>query len=136
MNKFIGMGRLTADPRITTAQTGTKIARYNIAIDRYVKDGEPQADFIGVVAFGAYADFAEKYLHKGMKILVTGRLQTGSYEKDGVRHYTTDVIAESQEFCESKGNSDAGNVSRGAQADEDGFVNIPDGLDDEGLPWN
>lgn len=136
MNKFIGMGRLTADPRITTAQTGTKIARYNIAIDRYVKDGDPQADFIGVVAFGAYADFAEKYLHKGMKILVTGRLQTGSYDKDGVRHYTTDVIAESQEFCESKGNSDAGNVSRGAQSDEDGFVNIPDGLDDEGLPWN
>lgn len=105
MNKIILVGRLTRDPEIRYAQqSDTAIARYTLAVDRLVKrEGEPQADFLRCVAFGRTAEFAERYLQKGTKIAVTGRLQTGSYtNRDGQRVYTTDVVIESQEFCESK----------------------------------
>ncbi len=105
MNKIILTGRLTRDPEIRYAQqSNTAIARYTLAVDRQVKrEGEPQADFLRCVAFGRTAEFAEQYLRKGTKIAVTGRIQTGSYtNSDGQRVYTTDVVIESQEFCESK----------------------------------
>lgn len=105
MNKIILVGRLTREPEIRYAQqSNTAIARYTLAVDRMVKrEGEPQADFLRCVAFGKPAEFAEQYLQKGTKIAVTGRLQTGSYtNSDGQKVYTTDVVIESQEFCESK----------------------------------
>lgn len=129
MNKVILLGRLTKDPKTTQAGE-TTVARFSIAVDRrYKKDGQPSADFANVVAFGKTAEFIEKYFHKGMKILIDGRLQTGSYEKDGVKHYTTDVIAELVEFAESK------KQEEGNQVDANGFMNIPDGIDAE-LPFN
>lgn len=102
MNSVVLMGRLTKDPdvRYSQGENATCIARYSLAVDRRTK--EKQTDFINIVAFGKAGEFAEKYLKKGMKILVGGRIQTGSYEKDGQKIYTTDVVAESQEFCESK----------------------------------
>lgn len=102
MNKVILMGRLTRDPEIR--YTGeTCIARFSLAVDRRKKtEGGQAADFPSIVAFGKTAEFVEKYIHKGMKIALEGRLQTGSYEKDGVKHYTTDVVADSVEFAESK----------------------------------
>lgn len=141
MNKVILMGRLVADPEVKHSQgeNTTAIARYRLAIDRkFKKDGEQTADFIPCIAFGKSAEFAEKYLHKGTKIAVTGRIQTGSYtNKDGQKVYTTDVVVEEQEFCESK--SSAGSAQQQApsygQADGDGFMNIPDGIEDE-LPFN
>lgn len=103
MNKSILIGRLTADPEVKNGGSASAVAHYRLAVDRqYKKEGQPDADFIPCVAFGKSADFAGKYLHKGMKIAVEGRIQTGSYEKDGVKHYTTDIIVERQEFCESK----------------------------------
>lgn len=109
------------------------IARYRLAVDRrFKREGEQSADFIPCVAFGKAAEFAEKYLHKGMKIAVTGRIQTGSYDnKDGQKVYTTDIVVEEQEFCESKGSSE----SQPAQASDDGFMNIPDNVADE-LPFD
>ena len=137
MNKVILMGRLTREPEVRYSGE-TAVARYSLAVDRkYKKDGEATADFISCVAFGKNGEFAEKYLKKGMKIAVTGRIQTGSYtNKDGVKVYTTDIIVEEHEFAESKGNGtqDSGNIptfSPGA----DGFINIPDGIDEE-LPFN
>lgn len=139
MNKAILMGRLTRDPdvRVSTGERAMTVARYTLAVDRRAKrDGNDQtADFISCVAFDRAAEFAEKYLHQGTKVLVTGRIQTGSYtNKDGQKVYTTDIVVEEQEFCESKaaGNSrPAPNTSVG-----DGFMNLPDGMDDEGLPFN
>lgn len=124
MNIAILMGRLTKDPDIRTTQNGTTVARYTIAIDRIGKD--QGADFISCVAFNKSAEFADKYLHKGTKIAIEGRIQTGSYtNKDGQKVYTTDVIVERQEFAESKG-------SEAKQAPEsEGFMSIPDGIDDE-----
>ena len=143
MNKIIMIGRLTKDPdiRYTQGQDSSAIARYTLAVDRRYKgrDGQYAADFIPCVAFGKSAEFAQKYLKKGMKMAVTGHLQTGSYEKDGVKHYTTDVIIEDQEFCESKrdqaasGQQDSGSGGDWQQAD--GFMSIPDGIDEE-LPFN
>ena len=141
MNKVILMGRLTRDPEISYSQgeQATAIARYTIAVDRRFKrnnDGQ-SADFIGCVAFGRQAEFAEKYLHKGMKICVTGRIQTGSYTNiDGQKVYTTDVIVEDQEFCESK-NASTPNTQEPEQESSvgNGFMNIPDNLDEE-LPFN
>ena len=102
LNKWIGCGRLTKDVDGKTSGE-TKIARYSLAIDRkYSKSDDKQTDYIPCVCFGKTAEFAEKYLHKGMKIIVVGRIQTGSYEKDGVKHYTTDIIVEEHEFAESK----------------------------------
>lgn len=124
MNIAILMGRLTKDPDIRTTQNGTTVARYTITIDRIGKD--QGADFISCVAFNKSAEFADKYLHKGTKIAIEGRIQTGSYtNKDGQKVYTTDVIVERQEFAESKG-------SEAKPAPEsEGFMSIPGGIDDE-----
>ena len=123
MNLAILMGRLTRDPDISTSQNGTQIARYTIAIDRIGKD--QGADFISCVAFNKSAEFADKYLHKGTKIAIEGRIQTGSYtNKDGQKVYTTDVIVERQEFTESKGEAKE-------TKPEDGFMSSPGGIEDE-----
>ena len=146
MNKVILMGRLTRDPdiRYSQGEQATAVARYTLAVDRrFRRDGDGQtADFIGCVAFGRQAEFAEKYLRKGIKIAITGRIQTGSYtNRDGQRVYTTDVVVEEQEFAESKaaggGNADFRPEDRPSpdNAVNDGFMNIPDGIDEE-LPFN
>lgn len=161
MNKVILMGRLTRDPEVRYSQgeRSMAIARYSLAVDRRGRrsqDGDQgqTADFINIVAFDRAAEFAEKYFRQGMRVLVSGRIQTGSYvNKDGQKVYTTDVIVEDQEFADSKGQGDGGNSgfggggsSRGsyqqgtrpapASAIGDGFMNIPDGVEDEGLPFN
>lgn len=108
MNKVILIGRLTADPDVTTTANGSTITKYTLAVNRtYKKEGQPDADFPRCTCFGASAEFAANYLVKGSKIAVEGRIQTGSYEKDGVKHYTTDVIVDRHEFCESKRSSDS-----------------------------
>lgn len=144
MNKVILMGRLTRDPEVRygAGENSTAVARYTIAVDRrFKRDGEQNADFIGCVAFGRNTEFAEKYLCQGTKIVLTGRIQTGSYtNRDGQKVYTTDIVVEEQEFAESKataGNGGQNNYSRPAAApsDADGFMNIPDGIDDE-LPFS
>ena len=139
MNKVILMGRLTRDPevRYTQGDNTMAIARYSLAVDRrFKRDGEPDADFINCVAFGKAGEFAEKYLKKGTKIAVVGRIQTGSYtNKDGQKVYTTDVVVEEQEFAESK-NSGSSDNNQSAPANKDmGFMNIPDRIDEE-LPFN
>lgn len=148
MNKVILMGRLTREPdvRVTTGERSMSIARYTLAVDRRGRrsenGAEQTADFISCVAFDRNAEFAEKYLHQGTKVAVTGRLQTGSYtNKDGQKVYTTDVVVEEVEFAESKstnGNSNGGftPADRPAAAPEDGFMNLPMGVEDEGLPFN
>ena len=139
MNKVALMGRLTRDPEVRYSQgeKSTAIARYSIAVDRRFKtDGQPTADFINLVAFGKAGEFAEKYLHKGTKITVVGRIQTGSYtNKDGQKVYTTDVVVEEQEFAESKNASSQQGGGATAPQAGDGFINIPDGIDEE-LPFN
>ena len=136
MNKVLIMGRLVRDPEVhyTQGETPTAIARYTLAVDRRVKkEGEQSADFIGVVAFGRVAEFIEKYCHKGVKLLVTGRIQTGSYtNRDGNKVYTTDVIAEDQEFCESKKSTDEEQPK--PETDNDGFMNVPEGIEEQ-LPF-
>ena len=143
---------LTRDPevRYSAGENALAIARYTLAVDRrFKRDGDQTADFIGCVAFGKLGEFAEKYLRKGTKVVVTGRIQTGSYtNKDGQKVYTTDVVVEDQEFAESKAVSDANAGSFRAAAPSpapapatpvsdagDGFMNIPDGIDEE-LPFN
>ena len=148
MNKVILMGRLTRDPEVRYSQgeSPLAIARYTLAVDRRQgksNNGDEQnADFINCVAFGRNGEFAERYLRKGTKIVVSGRIQTGSYtNKDGVRVYTTEVVAEDQEFAESKNaaGGNGGNVGGGSAPASfgagDGFMNIPDGIDEE-LPFN
>lgn len=146
MNKVILMGRLTRDPdvRYSQGEQSTAVARYTIAVDRrFKRDGDQQtADFINCVAFGRQGEFAEKYFRKGIKIAITGRIQTGSYtNKDGQRVYTTDVVIEEQEFAESKsasaGNAGAAvaNENAAGSAVGDGFMSIPNGIDEE-LPFN
>ena len=151
MNKVILMGRLTRDPevRYSAGENALAIARYTLAVDRrFRRDGEASADFIQCVSFGRTAEFAEKYFRQGLKIAVTGRIQTGSYtNRDGQKVYTTEVVVEDQEFAESK-NSAAGNdggyngggynsapARPQPAAATDGFMNIPDGIDEE-LPFN
>jgi len=179
MNKVILMGRLTRDPdiRYSQGENSRPIARYTLAVDRRRTnaDGQREADFIGCVAFDRAAEFAERYLHQGTKIAITGRIQTGSYtNRDGQKVYTTDVIVEEQEFAESKSasenrqggssyggnsgyqNSNAGNYQQSGSANAgiggdnsqnnrsegfasevgEGFMNIPEGVEDEGLPFN
>ena len=143
MNKVILMGRLTREPEIRYSQgdNAMAIARYTLAVDRrYKKDGEQTADFINCISFGKIAEFAEKYLHQGTKIVVAGRIQTGSYtNKDGQKVYTTDVVVEETEFAESKSSQSTGEQQgrpTPAQADADGFINVPDNVEDEGLPFN
>jgi len=140
MNKVILMGRLTRDPEVRYSQGdgSMAIARYTLAVDRRGRgsnqDGDQNADFINIVAFNKAGEFAEKYLHKGTKVLVTGRIQTGSYtNKDGVKVYTTDVIAEDQEFAESKNanSSNGGGFNNSSERPHEmpaeGFMNFPDG---------
>ncbi len=137
MNRVCLCGRLTKDPevRYTQGAESMAIARYTLAVDRRKKD-ENSADFISCVAFGKSAEFAEKYLHKGMKILVEGRIQTGSYtNKDGKKIYTTDVVVESTEFAESRNSAQQAPAEPTADMNE-GFMRIPDGVNDEGLPFN
>lgn len=139
MNKVIEIGRLVREPEIRYSQgaSSTCIARYTLAVDRKFKqEGQPTADFINCIAFGKLGEFAEKYLHKGTKIAVVGRIQTGSYKnKDGNTVYTTDVVVEEQEFCESKSSNQSQQNERLQQSSDD-FMSIPEGLDDTGLPFN
>ncbi len=158
MNKVILMGRLTRDPEIrySAGENGTAVARYTLAVDRrFRRDGDSTADFISCVTFGRSAEFAERYFHQGIKIVVTGRIQTGSYtNRDGQKVYTTEVVVEDQEFAESKAASDGYNAGMARQSAPapnpraaapmpapsqasagDGFMNIPDGIDEE-LPFN
>lgn len=145
MNKVILMGRLTRDPEVRYSQgeNAMAVARYALAVDRkYNRNNDEQsADFINCVAFGRNGEFAEKYLRKGTKIVVVGHIQTGSYiNKDGIRVYTTDVIVDEHEFAESKNSSsnNAGSSSDSTPSYDsagDGFMNIPDGIDEE-LPFN
>lgn len=132
MNKVILIGRLTRDPEIRYSQNNTAVARYTLAVDRMGKNTEQSADFIRCVCFGKTAEFAEKYFRKGIKIAITGRIQTGSYtDRDGQKIYTTDIIVENQEFCESRSSS----YTQPAPNSTDGYMNIPDGIDDE-LPFS
>lgn len=134
-NKVFLIGRVvrTPDVRYTQGEKSMAIARYTLAVDRrFKKDGEPTADFISCVAFSKNGEFAEKYFHKGMKIAVIGRIQTGSYtNKDGQKVYTTDVVVEEQEFCEKKGEGESQNTQK---ADE-GFMDLPGNVDSE-IPWS
>lgn len=132
MNRWIGMGRLTKDPEIRSSADGMMVGNYTLAVDRRGKENE--ADFIRVVTFGKAAEFASKYFHKGTKVLVTGHIQTGSYtNKDGQKIYTTDIIAEDQEFCEKK-QTDQQTEAAALPTDADGFTNVPEGIEDE-LPF-
>lgn len=150
MNKVILMGRLTRDPevRYSSGERSMAIARYTLAVDRRGRrseGSEQTADFIPCVAFDKSGEFAEKYFRQGMRILISGRIQTGSYtNKEGQKVYTTEVIIEDQEFADSK-NSSGGDTGSGynesfrpspENASSEGFMNIPDGVDDEGLPFN
>ena len=136
MNKWIGIGRLTSDPTITSSQSGTNIAKYRLAVDRpFKQDGQQTADFIPCIAFGKSADFASRYLQKGMRIAVEGRIQTGSYTKDdGTKVYTTDIIVDRHEFCESKGSGTAADPLEviGKQAEDLGIGGfVTDAFDDD-----
>lgn len=144
MNKVILIGRLTRDPEVKYSQ-GAKpmaVAKYSLAVDRrFRRENDPTADFINVTAIGKNGEFAEKYLKKGMKIAITGRIQTGSYtNKDGQKVYTTDVVVDEHEFCESKNANDAQGQQKKSplpmpETDADGFMRIPDGIDEE-LPFS
>ena len=151
MNKVILMGRLTRDPDVkyTAGDNPMAIARYTLAVDRrFKRENEATADFISCIAFGKAAEFAEKYFRQGIRIVVSGRIQTGSYtNRDGNKVYTTDVVVEEQEFAESKNNAAGNNNAQGNTAagqpigntgttmDTDGFMNIPDGIEEE-LPFS
>ena len=154
LNKIFIMGRLTRDPdvRYSNGEDAMAVARFTLAVDRRMarnKDGEQTADFISCVSFGRTAEFAEKYFRQGLKIAVTGRIQTGSYtNREGQKVYTTEVVVEDQEFAESKASSDsyaaahprteaapATSMPSPSAASADGFMNIPDGIDEE-LPFN
>lgn len=153
MNKVILMGRLTRDPEVRYSQgeRSMAIARYTLAVDRRGRrdatgdNSQQTADFISCVAFDRAGEFAEKYFRQGMRVLISGRIQTGSYiNRDGVKVYTTDIVVEDQEFADSK-NSSGDSMGGGFQpasrpapsmAASDGFMNIPDGVEDEGLPFN
>ena len=154
MNKAILMGRLTRDPdiRYSSGENATAVARYTLAVDRrFKRDGEQSADFINCVAFGRSAEFAERYFHQGIKIAITGRIQTGSYtNREGQKVYTTEVVVEEQEFAESKNASSENTGRTSSYTDtynsapqpkaedpmtDDGFMNIPDGIDEE-LPFH
>ena len=141
MNKVILIGRFTRDPEIRYTQSGACSATFSIAVDRkYKQEGQPEADFPRVIAWGKTAEFIEKYFRQGMKIVIDGRIQTGKYtNKDGQTVYTTDVVAESVEFAESKssGLSSGGKQSSSKpKVDDDGWMDIPDGFEsDDGLPF-
>lgn len=143
MNKVVLMGRLTRDPevRYSSGNSPMAIARYTLAVDRrFKREGEQNADFISCLSFGKLAEHAEKYYRQGLRITISGRIQTGSYtNRDGVKVYTTEVVVEEQEFAESKSSSDSNAGGSRQAAPEpsatagDGFMNIPDGIDEEVL---
>ena len=141
MNKVVLMGRLTRDPevRYTNGDNSMAIARYTLAVNRrFRRDGEQSADFINCIAFGKNAEFTEKYLRQGMKIVVTGHIQTGSYtNRDGQRVHTTDVVVDEQEFAESKASQQQAQNNKPQPAPENAysFMNIPDGIGED-LPFN
>lgn len=140
MNKIILMGRLTRDPEVRyTQKDNTPVARYSLAVDKKYKRGDGiTADFFNMVAFGKSAEFAEKYLRRGVKMLIAGRVQTGTYEKDGVKIPFFEVVVEEQEFAESKNASQSDSITNGGSGfttDEQGFMNIPDDFPEE-LPFN
>ena len=138
MNSVQLVGRLTRDPEIRYADGGSAIARFSLAVDRrYKSENGPTADFPNCVAFGRTAEFIEKYFRKGMRMGCQGRIQTGSYtNNDGQKVYTTDVVVESCEFVESKASQQPEENNNGfGPADENGFMNIPDDLDEE-LPFD
>lgn len=148
MNKVVLMGRLTRDPevRYSNGEKATAVARFTLAVDRrFKRDGDQNADFISCVAFGKSAEFIEKYFRQGMRVTICGHIQTGSYtNRDGQKVYTTDVVVEEQEFAESKaaseekrnkGGGQSAQTSGPATAAGDGFMKIPDGIDEE-LPFN
>lgn len=130
MNKVILIGRLVADPEIRYTQSGKAVASYRLAVDRpFKQDGQQEADFINCVAWGKTGEFAGNYLRKGTKIAVEGRIQTGSYEKDGVKHYTTDIVVDRHEFCESRSSGQA------ATANSNAGQSFTDMDDDGDLPF-
>jgi len=139
MNKWIGMGRLTRDPEVRYSQSGSAVANFSVAIDRrYKRDGETTADFFNCTAFGKTGEFVEKYLRKGIKVVIEGELQNNNYEdKNGTKHYSVQIIVNQIEFAESKSSqansNDTAELEANAPAD-DGFMNIPDGIDEE-LPF-
>ncbi len=141
MNKVILIGRLTRDPDVRMIEQGDKqlcITRYTLAVDRrFKREGDEQtADFIRCVSFGKTAEFAEKYFKQGTKIAVEGRIQTGSYQnQEGQTVYTTEVVVEQTEFAGSKSDNSAGQQNK-PQENDDGFIDIPDNVDDSGLPFN
>lgn len=130
MNKVILMGRLCKDPEISSSTGGTTIARYSIAVDRkYKKEGEPDADFFNLVSFGKQAEFVEKYLHKGTKIVISGALQNNNYtNREGKKIYETRIITDDVEFAESKG-------TQTETQQQNNFLNVPDSLIEE-LPFS
>jgi len=140
MNKVILMGRLTRDPevRYTQGVEPLAIARYSLAVNRrFKKEGQPDADFINIVAFGREGEFAEKYFKKGQMVSVVGKLQTGSFtDKEGVKRYTTDVVIEEQHFAESKRSYETGksNTEPQESRDSEGFVEVQN-FDDDDLPF-
>ena len=138
MNRVILMGRLTKDPNISYAQKdNSAIARFTLAVDRRIKaEGQQTADFISCVTFGKQAEFCEKYLRQGTKIAAEGRIQTGSYtNKEGVKVYTTEVILDNIEFAESKSAGNGNGTKNESKPSDDSFKNIPDGIDEETLPF-
>ena len=146
INRVVLVGRITKDPELRKTQSGLSTVSFTVACNRrFTSQGqEPQADFINCVAFDRAGEFAEKYFRQGMRVLISGRIQTGSYtNKDGIKVYTTDIIVDDQEFADSKGASSGDGsgyqpTSRPAPSSAigDGFMNIPDGVEDEGLPFN
>ncbi len=140
MNKVELMGRLTRNPEIrySNGDNSVVVSRFNLAVNRrHVKEGQQETDFINCVAFGKLAEFTEQYLRKGIKIAAVGRIQTGNYtNKEGHKVYTTDIVLEEIYFAEKKqGGTDVQSDESSAPVDENGFMNIPDGIDEE-LPFN
>lgn len=137
MNKVILMGRLTRDPEVRYSAAGQAVCRYSLAVNRiYKREGEPDADFINIVAFGNRGEFAGKYFRKGQMVAVCGELRTGSYEKDGVRHYTTDVIVSDQYFTGSKPAGEATPEASAPAADASGFTPVdPETAYDDDVPF-
>ena len=139
MNKVVLCGRLTKDPVVSYTAAGNCVAKYTLAVDRRTRqEGAQEADFISCVAFGRSGEFVEKYLKQGTKILAVGRIQTGSYtNREGQRVYTTDVIVEEHEFVEKKADAPVAKKEDVQPVQDDqGFMVLPDDLEDEGLPFN
>lgn len=142
MNDYTAIGRLTADPEIRYTQTANgqmAIGRYTLAVNRrFTREGEPDTDFIPCVAFGKNAEFVEKYLHKGMKVGIKGEIRTGTYvDQYGEKKYTWNIAVEQHDFCESAQNGSQSTPRQQAPASSsnDGFMNIPDSIDDEEMPF-